>query len=198
MRLTAHKQIPEPPMSDTRHLADLKFDERPLSRNSDFQISGHVAAGPQTEMIMLQKADVWMSQFKTRLNISIIALVVMWGAVSYYKSTGMQMAARSAPEVEKFLADGSADDSGIPTMDVDSLKGSIEEIPVPTVETVETVNASIAEPAAPAKVEAKVEPKVEAPPPVVKKPAAVKAAASKNAARSQKKLKKSVASKTAP
>jgi hypothetical protein len=181
-------------MSDTRHLADLKFDERPLSQNSDVQISGHVAAGPQTDMIMLQKADVWMSQFKTRLNIGIIALVVMWGAVSYFKSTGMQMAAHSAPEPEKFLADGSADDASIPTMDVDSLKGNVEEIPVPTVETVETTNAAIPVPVAPAKVATK----VEAAAPVAKKPASPKAAASKSAARGQKKLKKSVASKPAP
>lgn len=194
MRLTAHKQIPEAPMSDTRHLADLKFDERPLSRNSDFQVSGHVAAGPQTDMIMLQRADAWMSQFKTRLNISIIALVVMWGAVSYFKSTGMQMAARSAPEPEKFLADGTADEAGIPTMDVDSLRGSGEETPVPTVETVETVSTSIPAAVAPPKVEAK----VEVAPPVVKKTAAPKAAASKSAARNQKKMKKSVASKSSP
>lgn len=184
----------KPPMSDTRHLADLKFDERPLSWNPDAQVSGHAAAGPQTDMIMLQKADVWMSQFKSRLNISIIALVMMWGAVSYFKSTGMHMAARSAPEPEKILADGSADDTSIPTMEVDSLKGKSDDIPVPTVETVETVNASIDMPVAPAKVEAK----VETAPPQVKKAAAPKAAASKNAARSQKKMKKSVASKTSP
>lgn len=184
----------EPPMSDTRHLADLKFDERPLSRNLDLQSSGHAAGGPQTDMIMLQKADAWMSQFKSRLNISIIALVVMWGAVSYFKSTGLQMAARSAPEPEKILADGTADDASIPTMEVDSLKAKSEEIPVPTVETVETVNAAIDAPATPAKVEAK----VEAAPPQVKKAAAPKAAASKSAARNQKKLKKSVASKTSP
>jgi hypothetical protein len=192
MRLTAHKQIPEAPMSDTRHLADLKFDERPLSHNSDLQISGHVAAGPQTDMIMLQKADVWMSQFKTRLNISIIALVVMWGAVSYFKSTGLQLSARSAPEPEKFLADGSADETSIPTMDVDSLKGKSDEIPVATVETVEMETVK-AVPAA-----AEVAPKVEAAPAAVKKAAPPKASGNKSSARNQKKLKKSVASKSAP
>jgi len=190
MRLTAHKHIPEAPMSDTRHLADLKFDERPLSLNSESQISGHVAAGPQTDMIMLQKADVWMSQFKTRLNLSIIALVVMWGAVSYYKSTGMQLAARAAPEPEKILADGSADEASIPTMDVDSLKGKMEEIPVPTVGTVETGKATPAV--------SEVLPKVEAVPVVQKKAMPPKASVNKSSARNQKKLKKSVASKSAP
>ena len=190
MQVTAHKQIPEAPMSDTRHLADLKFDERPMSLNSESQISGHVGAAPQTDMIMLQKADVWMSQFKTRLNLSIIALVVMWGAVSYYKSTGLQLSARSAPDAEKFLADGSVDEASIPTMDVDSLKGKMDEIPVPTVETVETVKATAEVP--------EVTPKVEAVPVAVKKAAPPKASGNKSSARNQKKLKKSMASKSAP
>lgn len=190
MRLTAHKQIPEAPMSDTRHLADLKFDDWPLSWKLEPQISGHVAAGPQTDIIMLQKADVWMSQFKARLNLSIIALVVMWGAVSYFKSTSPQLSARSAPEAEKFLADGSADDASIPTMGLDSLKGNMEEIPVPTVETVGRVKAAPALP--------EVAPKVKAAPIAVKKAAVPKALVNKSSPRKQKKLKKSVASKSAP
>jgi hypothetical protein len=190
MRLTTHKQIPEAPMSDTRHLADLEFDDWPLSRNLESQISGHVSAGPQTEIIMLQKADVWLSQLKARLNLSIIALVVMWGAVSYFKSTSLQLLAHSAPEAEKFLADGSADDASIPTMDGHSLKGNMEEIPVPTVETVKTVKA---DPALP-----EVAPKVKAAPVAVKKAAAPKASVNKRSARNQKKLKKSLASKSAP
>lgn len=164
-------------MSDTRHLADLKFDERPFS---------HPSEGMRTDRVMLQKADVWISQFKTRLNIGIIALVVLWGAVSYFKSTSMQLAARTAPETEQILADGSADELTIATVEVDSLH---REIPVETVEAVETENlveVGEAEKLSPANtVNA-------APAQVVKKHAVQKAA------RSQKKLKKSVASKPTP
>jgi hypothetical protein len=80
------------------------------------------AATPQTEMIMLQKADVWMSQFKTRLNIGIVALIALWGLVSYLKSADMHLEARSLPEAEQILADGSADE----VMSIQAVPGSLE------------------------------------------------------------------------
>jgi hypothetical protein len=137
-------------------------------------------------MVMLQKADVWISQFKIRLNISIIALVVLWGTVSYFKSTGMQFAARTAPETEQIPADDSMIQPTIATLEVDSLN---REIPVETVEAVETekiVEVGEAETLAPVNT-------VKAmPAKAIKKPGAQKAA------RGQKKLKKSVASKPTP
>jgi len=122
-------------MSDTRHLADLKFEERPLSPSTEPAEAAPKTAGLQTDMVMLQKADVWMSQFKTRLNVSIIALVVLWGSVSYFKSTEMRLEARTTPE--SILADGSVDDGlMIHAVQGDNLK---REAPAEAVETEEAV-----------------------------------------------------------
>jgi hypothetical protein len=87
----------------------------------------------------LQKADVWIQQFRSRLNWGIIAMVLLWGAVSYFKSTGMQLAARALPEPERIVADGSLDE--IPTVEVNSLQREIEVETVESVEVVETEEA---------------------------------------------------------
>ncbi len=209
-------------MSDTRHLSDLKFDERPLSMD----LQSVQSEAPQTDMVMLQKADVWMSQFKTRLNISIIGLVVLWGGVSYYKSTGiMQLAAHSAPETERFLADGSMDESSqIQTLEVDSMQRGMPLDKVEAVETEDTeieaaveatdapeaspstalVPAPVVAPAAavapipaPAKVAKPVKPASVVKKTAAKKSQSQKASSGTNTNRNQKKLKKSVASKSA-
>jgi hypothetical protein len=179
-------------MSDTRHLADLKFDERPLTRSSQSRLSLHSSAAPQTDMMMLQKADVWMSQFKSRLNLTIISLVVLWGAVSYFKSTDMQLAAHAVPEVEHILADGSMDESTtIPVLEVDSMQ---REMSMETVEAVETVEA---ESKVSVDADARVAPASTVKKGLTQKSAPKKAKAGKSASRNQKKLKKSVAAKPA-
>lgn len=179
-------------MSDTRHLADLKFDERPLTRSSHSGVSLHSSDAPQTDMVMLQKADVWMSQFKSRLNLTILSLVVLWGALSYFKSTDMQLAAHDAPEVERILADGSMDESTtIPVLEVDSMQ---REMTVETVEAVETVevDSKVAVDAGATMAPASTVKKA-----LTQKSAPQKARADKGASRNQKKLKKAVAAKPA-
>jgi hypothetical protein len=94
-------------------------------------------------MMMLPKADVWIHQFRFRLNLGIVALVLLWGAVSYFQSTGMQFAARAMPESDRILLEGSLSESGaIPTVDVNSLE---REMAVETVESVEIVETEEAQ-----------------------------------------------------
>ncbi|MDQ3235109.1 MAG: hypothetical protein M3Q07_25140, partial [Pseudobdellovibrionaceae bacterium] len=68
MRMTAQKTELQPPMSDTVHLSNLKLAERSMTHSPTPTAGEGKIEGLQTDVVMLQKADVWMSQFKTRLN----------------------------------------------------------------------------------------------------------------------------------
>lgn len=180
--------ISEPPMSDTRHLSDLKFDERPISRGNVHDEAETKVEKPQTDMVMLQKADVWMSQFKTRLNVGIIALVVLWGSVSYYKSTEMRLEAHTLPDTEQIMADGSMDDAVM----IHAVEGDTLQREAP-VQSVKTEEATVTPPVKAAKA---------APTKTTKKAAAQKvlknkASGGKSPSRQPKKLKKSLAVKRA-
>lgn len=119
------------PLSDTRHLSELKFEERsamPDTIQAAENPSQTNAEPLATDMVMLQKADVWMSQFKTRLNFGIIALVLLWGTVSWYKGTReMHLEAKSAPEAENFLADGTQEqnDMSMPAGEADHMNHAV-------------------------------------------------------------------------
>ncbi|WP_141731544.1 hypothetical protein [Oligoflexus tunisiensis] len=175
MSMTAQKTTSQPPMANSL-----------LAPGTKTQDPAAPMDAPQTDMVMLQKADVWMSQFKTRLNIGIIALVVLWGCVSYLKSTTMQLDARTAPEAERILADGSAEE----VMTIHAVEGALERSAV--VETVKVEDAKVAPPVNAVKAAVATR--------SVKRTLAQKTGKSKTAAgksRQQKKPKKSLASKPA-
>lgn len=101
MTLTA-KKMPERQISDPGPIAELKFEPSQIPVIAE--IENHETLG--TDMIMLQKADLWMSQFKKRLNFGIIVMVMLWTGVSYYKSIEMPT---DIPEAELLVAHDDAE-----------------------------------------------------------------------------------------
>lgn len=147
MSFIGRKASTEPPLSDTRHLSDLKFDERPISQNSVVEtVPQPQVENLATDVVMLQKADVWMSQFKTRLNVGIIALVVLWAGVSYYKSTEIHLEARTLPDSETLVADEAAREDLVDAAAADDLKSEEASQVVRTEATVPTPVPEVAKP----------------------------------------------------
>ncbi len=204
MTLTA-KKMPERQISDPGPIAELKFEPSQIPVIAE--IENHETLG--TDMIMLQKADLWMSQFKKRLNFGIIVMVMLWTGVSYYKSIEMPT---DIPEAELLVAhdDAESKDSTL----VDLMESDRLLRPV-SAEVVATENLTESEagdaPALDEKVAATAmdkSPVVVTPNKAVTKASTKKAVTQKTSKpkskvtkaenRNQKKLKKAIAAKAAP
>ncbi len=103
------KKMTESHKLDSAVVGELTFDSKAQPVISES--ASTLPAEPMgTDMVMLERADQWMVQFKKRLNLAIIGMVVLWVGVSYYKSTDLQSTTVEV-EAPQIVADDSAESS---------------------------------------------------------------------------------------
>jgi hypothetical protein len=188
MRQSA-KKMPESHKLDTNVVGELTFDSKaqPVIAENEPVLPTEPMG---TDMVMLERADQWMAQFKNRLNLAIVGMVVLWVGVSYYKSTNLQTTTLDV-ETPQIVADDSEESSA--EIMVNSVQESTDMIASQPelAETEKVADEKLSMPSLPAQNQ-------------VEKPAAkvveqkaikVKKPIGKGQSKNQKKFKKTLASK---